>query len=94
MTEQNDESASHSSGVGRHVLLPELHARRRAGAGAAASGGLIYEDLVEALRELLMNPERVRELGKKGRESVVEYFSVETMARKMIPIYRDIQQND
>lgn len=60
----------------------------------ATGGGVIYKNLVEALRELLMNPERVRELGKKGRTSVVEQFSVETMAQHMRSVYEDVRQND
>ncbi len=60
----------------------------------ATGGGVIYADLVETLREVLMNPERARVLGKKGRESVEEHFGIETMAQKMGLLYRDIRQND
>ncbi len=56
----------------------------------ATGGGLIYEDLVETLREVLSDPDLARRLGRKGRESVVERFGVETMARNMIAVYEGL----
>ena len=53
-------------------------------------GGVIYEDLVESLKQILLNPERARELGKQGRASVLERFSIEAMAQKMILIYTEV----
>jgi glycosyltransferase involved in cell wall biosynthesis len=61
---------------------------------AATGGGLIYQDLVETLRALLMDPDRVRELGRTGREAVVNNFSIETMAKNIIPIYEKGIEND
>jgi glycosyltransferase involved in cell wall biosynthesis len=54
---------------------------------AATGGGLIYDDLVASLRELLTQPDLARKLGCAGREAVVQHFSVETMARNTILIY-------
>ncbi|MCU0856846.1 MAG: glycosyltransferase [Pontiellaceae bacterium] len=54
---------------------------------AATGGGVMYENLVQALNWLLTNPEQLRRLGQAGRESVMKNFSVETMAQKMISVY-------
>ncbi len=56
----------------------------------ATGGGLIYEDLVETLKEVLTDPDLVRRLGRKGRESVEECFSIETMARTMVSVYEGL----
>lgn len=56
----------------------------------ATGGGVIYADLVHSLKEILQNPERARELGRKGSESVEVDFSIETMARKMISVYEGL----
>ena len=56
----------------------------------ATGGGMIYDDLVEDLKAILLNPERVRELGAKGRASVHESFSMESMAQNMASIYREL----
>uniref|UniRef100_UPI00356AD869 glycosyltransferase family 4 protein n=1 Tax=Pontiella sp. TaxID=2837462 RepID=UPI00356AD869 len=56
----------------------------------ATGGGVVYENLVGDLRALLLNPERARELGAKGREAVYENFGVEAMARNMISVYREL----
>lgn len=53
-------------------------------------GGVIYHDLVKILRELLTRPEEIRRLGQNGRKSVVEKFSVETMAQNMISVYKGL----
>ena len=55
---------------------------------AATGGGLIYDDLVESLQALLTNPERARELGKRGCQAVHKSFGVESMAQNMILVYR------
>ena len=54
----------------------------------ATGGGVIYHDLVQTLRELLTNPAELRRLGQTGRAAVIKNFSVETMAQKMITVYR------
>lgn len=53
-------------------------------------GGLLYEDLVETLREVLTNPTMARQLGRRGRASVVEDFSVGSMARNMVSVYGNL----
>ena len=68
------------------------------GAGAfpelieATGGGVIYDDLVAVLKEILLDPERARVLGKTGRDTVYERFSVESMAENMIALYREVRQ--
>ncbi|NOU35735.1 MAG: glycosyltransferase family 4 protein [Kiritimatiellaceae bacterium] len=56
----------------------------------ATGGGVIYHDLVSALRELLTNPEELRRLGQQGRTAVMKNFSVETMAQKMVSVYKGL----
>jgi glycosyltransferase involved in cell wall biosynthesis len=58
----------------------------------ATGGGLIYEDLVETLQQLLTNPDLARRLGRKGRESVMADFGVDTMAQHMISIYEELKR--
>jgi glycosyltransferase involved in cell wall biosynthesis len=53
-------------------------------------GGIIYHNLVQTLRELLTNPAELRRLGQTGRGAVVKNFSVETMAQKMISVYKGL----
>ncbi len=57
-------------------------------------GGLIYHDLAETLREVLTNRDLAISLGRKGRESVQESFSVKTMAQDIISVYGSVLQND
>ena len=56
----------------------------------ATGGGIIYKNLADDLKALLLNPERARELGAKGRESVHKSFSIESMAQNMASIYRGL----
>ncbi|MCK4563181.1 MAG: glycosyltransferase family 4 protein [Verrucomicrobia bacterium] len=56
----------------------------------ATGGGLIYGDLVGTLREVLSNPDLARQLGRRGRESVVERFGVDTMVQNMIAVYGEL----
>jgi glycosyltransferase involved in cell wall biosynthesis len=57
---------------------------------AATGGGVVYENLVEDLKALLLDPERARELGAQGRKAVYESFGVESMAQNMIAVYREL----
>ena len=54
---------------------------------AATGGGVIYDDLVGSLKELLLDPDRLRELGAAGRKAVHERFGIETMASNMMKLY-------
>jgi len=54
----------------------------------ATGGGVIADDLVETLRNFLSDPQELRRLGQAGRVAVNERFSVETMAQKMILVYK------
>jgi glycosyltransferase involved in cell wall biosynthesis len=59
----------------------------------ATGGGITYEGdpkaLAVALEDLLSNPERVRSLGRAGRQAAVEKFSAEAMARATLDFYQE-----
>jgi glycosyltransferase involved in cell wall biosynthesis len=57
---------------------------------AATGGGEIYKELVPALKQLLTDPEHAKELGRRGREAVCKDFSIESMAKNMIAVYREL----
>jgi glycosyltransferase involved in cell wall biosynthesis len=55
-------------------------------------GGILYdpreiEQYVEALGSLLLDADKARQLGQRGRAYVLEHFSVERMAGEMIQVY-------
>jgi glycosyltransferase involved in cell wall biosynthesis len=59
----------------------------------ATGGGICYEPptaqgLARALETLLGDVSRLAELGRKGRAAVLERFTVEHMAEKMVEVYR------
>ena len=61
----------------------------------ATGGGVTYdprddEALPTALKSLLLYPDRLRELGKQGREAVLERFSVDSMADGMLGVYTSL----
>jgi glycosyltransferase involved in cell wall biosynthesis len=61
----------------------------------ATGGGILYEPntvdaLIRVLDELLGDDARRAELGRKGRESVAANFTLDTMAKKMIEVYRTL----
>ncbi|HVR82931.1 MAG TPA: glycosyltransferase family 4 protein [Planctomycetota bacterium] len=61
----------------------------------ATGGGILYEPntvemLTRVLDELLGDAAKRAELGRKGRESVAANFTLDTMARKMIEVYRTV----
>lgn len=61
----------------RHGGFPEIL--------AATGGGVLVEPddvkaLAEGLEALLLDPDKVRELGRQGREAVLEKFNGDTMA--------------
>ena len=58
----------------------------------ATGGGVIYRNLVQTLRELLTDPAELRRLGQTGRAAVMKNFSVETMAQKMISVYKGLRK--
>jgi glycosyltransferase involved in cell wall biosynthesis len=64
---------------------------------AATGGGVVWSTarpnaLVEALEELLLNPERARMLGEAGRRAVFEKFSAPAMARRMLEVYSEFNR--
>jgi glycosyltransferase involved in cell wall biosynthesis len=70
----------------RHGSFPEL-------IEATGAGVLVNpddpEDLARALGELLRDPPRLRELGRRGRQGVATHFTAERMARETVEIYRN-----
>jgi len=72
----------------RHGAFPELI--------AATGGGILCEpndahSLAAALRELLTDPARARQLGQAGRAAVHEKFSVEKMAANIETVLTTLQ---
>jgi glycosyltransferase involved in cell wall biosynthesis len=64
---------------------------------AATGGGVVWSTarpnaLVEALEELLLNPERARALGEAGRRAVFQRFSAPAMARRMVEVYSEFNR--
>jgi glycosyltransferase involved in cell wall biosynthesis len=58
-------------------------------------GGVLYKDnsttgLVSALEQLLLDPESEQELGKRGRDAIIEKFNIERTAQEMIKIFEQI----
>lgn len=70
----------------RHAAFPEIV--------AATGGGLIAEanpnDLAEKIAQLVNNPPLARELGIKGRTSVLERFSISALAKNTISAYTEV----
>jgi len=59
------------------------------------NGGIIYkpndnETLARAISTLLDEPDRIKRLGEQGRKVVLEWFSIEKMADKMIKVYESL----
>jgi glycosyltransferase involved in cell wall biosynthesis len=71
----------------RHGAFPEL---------AEATGGLVLYDpedvvsLVEALQQTITDKGRRARLGSIGRQSVLEKFNAERMARQALDLYRSL----
>ncbi len=60
-------------------------------------GGVLCEpnnaaSLANAMEPLLLKPDYARELGKRGRDAVLEKFNIEQTAREMLRIYGEIKQ--
>lgn len=61
----------------------------------ATGGGVVYDRekpgaLVETLESLLLDPNRVRELGQTGREAVFARFGVDRMAADFVNVYESL----
>lgn len=59
---------------------------------AATGGGVLYEpgdmdQYVDALKSLLLNPQRTQDLGRRGRDAVRRHFGIENMARNTLKVY-------
>ena len=50
--------------------------------------------LAEAIIDLFKNPEKRRELGEFGRESVHKYFSIETMTEQVLKVYHRVIEEE
>ena len=61
----------------------------------ATGGGIVYDvekqgALAKALESLLLNPERISELGDKGRATVFERFGIDIIAQEMTNVYHKL----
>ena len=60
-------------------------------------GGIIYspndsEQLADAIKSLLLEPDKLRKLGRDGRKVVLEKFSMRQMADNIIRVYQNVSQ--
>jgi len=65
----------------------------------ATGGGILYEPndpqhLAQALSSMLDDPDRIREMGKKGRDVVMERFSMLNMANNILDVYKKVVKNN
>jgi glycosyltransferase involved in cell wall biosynthesis len=63
---------------------------------ADTGGGTLCEpddpaDLARALTELLRDPERARTLGAAGREAVLDRYTVDSMARRVLAVFEEVR---
>jgi glycosyltransferase involved in cell wall biosynthesis len=70
----------------RHGAFPELIAE--------TGGGVLCEpgdtaDLARAITDLVLDPERSRSLGTRGRDAVLDRFTVARMAEGLIAVFED-----
>jgi glycosyltransferase involved in cell wall biosynthesis len=61
----------------------------------ATGGGIIYEpntseQLAKALASLLETPDRIKSMGKHGRQVVMERFSMKNMATSILDVYKQV----
>lgn len=61
----------------------------------ATGGGLIYDaedpdGLLNALEELLLDPDRARAMGEQGRDAVIKDYGVARMAQDVIRVYETL----
>ncbi len=61
----------------------------------ATGGGIIYEpndsdQLVEAWKSLLLNPQKMKQMGEQGKKVVLERFSMNHMAQRIVAVYKGI----
>ncbi len=61
----------------------------------ATGGGVLYDPnepgaLVSALESLLLDPDRARELGRRGHDAVFEKFGIDRMAKDFAAVYEAI----
>lgn len=59
-------------------------------------GGVLYEpndakSLASAMAQLLLDLDRMRQLGKQGRDAIVEHFNIDKTATQMLRIYQEIR---
>jgi len=79
--------------AGVPVVLPRLGAFPEL--VEATGGGELCEpgnasSLADVIERLLLDPNRLRVLGERGRRAVFEKFSAEAMARDTVEIYREV----
>ena len=65
----------------------------------STGGGILYEPndpnaLADAMESLILDPQRAREMGRRGREVVLKKFSVENMACEMVKAMESITAHE
>ena len=50
-------------------------------------------ELQKAIKELLLSPEKRKELGEKGRNRVLEKFTWKRAAKELVDVYREAISN-
>jgi len=48
------------------------------------------ESIANGIKEVLRDPERAKQWGKKGRERVIKYFDIERVARTTLEVYESV----
>jgi glycosyltransferase involved in cell wall biosynthesis len=71
----------------RHGAFPEILAR--------TGGGLLFEPndpagLADRLLELLLDPAKAAELGRRGAEGVSRHYTAGLMAERQIAVYASV----
>lgn len=73
----------------RHAAFPELIELAQAGTMCAPGDPAA---LAESIEQLLLDPGLVRALGQAGRQTVVEKFDIEVIAREMVGVFQEMQE--
>ena len=71
----------------RHAAFPEIV--ENTGGGIVVEPGCA-EALAEGIASLLKDPERAKELGRRGQESVRARFGIDSMAREIMNVYEQV----
>jgi glycosyltransferase involved in cell wall biosynthesis len=72
----------------RHAAFPEII--------DATGGGVLCEPgdaraLADAIEQLLLDPRRARELGRRGRDAVAQRFGIASMAGNVVREFEELR---